>query len=139
MTEKIMTLFFLLGSIVYLLGAHQLAFGTLGAPKSGFLPMLVGIVGVMLVLAVMIKQRQEKKVAQQDKADWTKFCFIIIGLLFYMIALNIIGYFATTFIFLFYLFKVMDTVGWIVPCMAAAGSSLVFHVIFARFLTVTLP
>lgn len=139
MTEKIMTLFFLLGSIVYLRLAGQLTFGTLQSPRSGFLPILAGITAVIVALLLVFNQLRSKESIPKDNVDWTKFIFILIGLLFYITTFNIIGYFTATFIFLFYLFKIGDTKGWIVPFMMAAASSTVFHLLFKYFLAVTLP
>jgi putative tricarboxylic transport membrane protein len=138
MIERIISLFFLFGSIFYLYEAQQLTFGTIGSPKSGFLPLLAGAIAVLLALTLIVKQLVTKTTTEQDKVDWTKFLFVIIGLLFYIMVLNIIGYFCATFIFLFYLFKVFDTAGWIIPLIIASGGSTVFYLTF-RYLSITLP
>jgi len=139
MTEKIITLFFLLGSIVYLYLAGQLTFGTLQSPRSGFLPILSGVTAVVVALVLMFNQLRSKKSIPKNNVDWTKFIFILIGLLFYITIFNVIGYFSATFIFLFYLFKITDTTGWLLPLMMAAGSSTVFYLLFKYYLAVTLP
>ncbi|HEY3423429.1 MAG TPA: tripartite tricarboxylate transporter TctB family protein [Negativicutes bacterium] len=139
MAEKITALCFLLGSIAYLFQAKQLAFGILSSPKSGFLPILAGVTTAVLALWYLVTLLQSKKPTEHSKVDWTKFIFIIIGLLFYITILTIIGYFAATFVLLFYLFKVTDTTGWIVPFVIAAVSSSVFYLVFAHYLAVTLP
>jgi putative tricarboxylic transport membrane protein len=139
MAEKIITLFFLLGSIVYLSVAQQFTFGTLGSPKSGFLPSLSGTIALLLSLTLLYKQLRSSKSSVQDKVNWIKFIFIIIGLLFYISFLNSIGYFAATFIFLFYLFKVADTAGWLMPLLVSFSSAAIFYLIFANYLSVTLP
>jgi len=139
MTEKIITLFLLLGSIAYLFFAQQLTFGIPMSPKSGFLPILAGFTAVAIALLLVVNQWHTKKALILKSVDWTKFIFVIIGLLFYITLFNIIGYFAATFILLFYLFKVADTTGWVVPFMGAASSSTVFFLIFKYYLAVTLP
>jgi hypothetical protein len=139
MAEKIVTLVLLLGGLVYLLLAHQLAFGTLASPKSGFLPVLAGTVAVLLALALVVRQWRSHQWVPQSQVNWTTFSFIIIGLIFYVAILRIIGFFAATFVFLFYLFKVADTPGWAVPFMIAAASATVFYLLFERYLVVTLP
>lgn len=139
MTEKIITLLFSLGSITYLFWAQELTFGTLGSPKSGFLPNLAGTTAFLLSLALFCGQLQSKRTDEQEKVDWTKFLFIIIGLVFYILILKIVGYFTATFIFLFYLFKVADTSGWISPLLISFGSSATFYLLFAYYLKVTLP
>lgn len=139
MTEKIISLFFLLGSSTYLFFAQQLTFGAITSPKSGFLPVLAGITAVILALLLIINQLRTKKSASLETVDWTKFIFIIIGLIFYIILLNIIGYFIATFIFLLYLFKVADTTGWIFPFIIAISTSSSLYFLFERFLGITLP
>lgn len=139
MSEKIITLLFFLGSITYLSWAQELTFGTLGSPKSGFLPTLAGTISLLLSLALYCIPVQSKSTNEQEEVDWTKFIFIIIGLLFYILILKIIGYFAATFIFLFYLLKVSDTSGWIFPLLISFGSSVTFYLLFAYYLKVTLP
>ncbi|SMC32531.1 tripartite tricarboxylate transporter TctB family protein [Sporomusa malonica] len=139
MAERIITMSFLLGSIIYLFGAQQLTFGTVASPKSGFLPHLAGVAGIALALALLVIQLRTKKTIVKDTVDWTKFLFVIIGLLVYITILNTIGYLAAAFIFLLYLFKVADTGGWIAPVAMAAGSSAVFYLIFGHYLAVTLP
>jgi len=138
-TEKIITLSLLFCSTIYLFFANQLTFGTLTLPKSGFLPTLAGITAAIVALLLIVNQFQSKKIATQNKVDWTKFIFLIIGLLFYIMIFNIVGYFIATFIFLFYLFKIADTSGWVIPFMMAAASSTLFHLIFKYYLAVTLP
>jgi putative tricarboxylic transport membrane protein len=139
MTEKIIIFLFLLGSTVYLFWTQELTFGTLVAPKSGFLPTLAGVSALLLSLILFYKQLQAKKTNNPEKVDWTKFLFIIIGLLFYIMILKLIGYFAATFIFLLYLLKVTDTSGWIFPLFISFSSSAIFYLLFAYYLKVTLP
>lgn len=139
MAEKIVTLFFLLGSMVYLYFAQQFTFGTLGSPKSGFLPNLAGMTAILLSLVLLYKHFKSRKASAQEKVHWTKFIFIFIGLLFYISFLKILGYFAATFMLLFYLFKVADTVGWLVPLVVSFSSSAIFYFIFTNYLSVILP
>ncbi len=139
MAEKIITLCFLLGSLAYLFMAQKFTFGTLDSPKSGFLPALAGIMGIILSLTLLINQWRPQKAPEKDAINWTKFVCIIIGLLFYITILNIIGYFAATFIFLFYLFKLADMAGWLLPFTLAAISSSLFYLLFEYYLAVPLP
>lgn len=139
MSEKTISLFLFSGILSYLFFASQLAFGTFLSPKSGFLPILAGTTGLLLTLLLLGSQWRTKKPAQQPEMDWTKFIFIIIGLIFYVTMLHIIGYLTATFIFLFYLFKIADTSYWLLPLIIAASSALAFYLLFDRFLAVTLP
>lgn len=139
MADKLITLSVMFGSIIYLFEARQLTFGSLGSPKSGFLPMLAGAVAFLLSLAILIHQLRSTEKATQEPVDWTKFIFVIIGLLFYVTILTNIGYFAATLILLLYLFKVADTAGWLAPLLLATTSSIAFYLLFARYLAIPLP
>lgn len=139
MTERIITIFLLLGSTIYLLVAHQLAFGSLQSPKSGFLPMLTGIIAVLVAIVILSTTLHTKKATTEKEVDWTRFLFLIIGLVFYIMIFTIAGYFSGTFIFLFYFFKISDTKGWFLPLGMAFISSSVFYIIFKYYLAVTLP
>lgn len=139
MMERSITLFFLLGSMVYIWEANKLAFGSLLSPKSGFLPVLAGLTAIGLSAAILMKQCKEKTAKRAAKTDWMKFSFIIIGLLFYVTLLNVIGYFVTTFIFMIYLCKVADVAGWLTPLLIGAGVAMSLYLVFEQFLAVTLP
>lgn len=139
MIEKIITLLFLLGSSAYLYAAQQLALGTLSSPKSGFLPHLAGGAAVLLSSLLLVRQARSNKTVLCEKADWTKFIFIIIGFTFYIVVLSSIGYLLSTFILLFYLLKVTDTSGWIRPLLIAVISSVACYLVFGRYLAVPLP
>lgn len=139
MIEKGLTLSILLASISYLFEAQRLTFGSLGSPKSGFLPVLAGSLALILSLALFLSQCRFAEKVKHAAIDWTKFIFILIGLLFYITILTNIGYFTATLILLLYLFKVADTAGWIVPLLLAATSSVAFYLLFARYLAIPLP
>lgn len=142
MADKLLSLSVMLGSLVYLVEAEQLTFGSLQSPKSGFLPMLAGGAALLLSLIILIRQFRSGKAGQKtepEPVDWTKFIFVVIGLLFYITILTNIGYFAATQILLFYLFKVADTSGWLRPLLLASTGSIAFYLLFARYLAIPLP
>jgi putative tricarboxylic transport membrane protein len=139
MIEKMISLLFLIGSLTYLYWAQEFTFGTLGSPKSGFLPNLAGFTAFLLSLLLIFRQFRLKKTKNKEAVDWTKFLFILIGLVFYLMILNIVGYFVATFIFLFYLFKAADTSGWGFPLVVSFCSSAAFHLLFTYYLKVALP
>lgn len=118
---------------------QDLTFGSLDSPKSGFLPLLVAILAILVAFVLIFKKRHAKEITDQPHVDWTKFIFIIIGLVFYITLFNIIGYFVATFIFLFYFFKIADTTGWPLPALLAATSATIFILIFKYYLTIPLP
>ena len=139
MAERIITLFFLLLNTVYLFYSLQLTFGTLQSPKSGFLPLITAAIGLIITIILLLRQWSVKKVFLQDDIDWTKFIFVVIGLLFYITSLNAIGYFTATFMTLFYFFKIGDMTDCTLPFTMALSSSTVLYLLFDYYLAIPLP
>ncbi len=139
MAERIITLFFLFINAGYLFYALQLTFGTLQSPKSGFLPLITAAISLIITIILLLRQWSVKIASFQDAIDWTKFIFVVIGLLFYITSLNTIGYFTATFMTLFYFFKIGDMTDWLLPFMMATGSSAVFYLVFNYYLAIPLP
>lgn len=139
MAERFVTLLILFCSIIYLVEAQGLTFGSLGSPKSGFIPILAGTLALSISLWLLAKQIWSTRQSTSDGINWTRFIFIVIGFLFYITFLNNIGYFTATWILLFYLFKVTDTPGWVFPLLLAAGFSFAFYLLFVRYLAIPLP
>lgn len=139
MTEKLTTLFLLTSSAAYLYHANQLAFGTLLNPMAGFVPILAGVIAVFTAIFVLFQQFRGKKAPVAEAVNWSKFIFISIGFLFYVAIFNRVGYFAATFIFLFYLFKVTDIVGWRFPFLFSLGTATILYILFKQYLSVALP
>ncbi len=139
MTEKAISIFFLLFSSIYIFFAGKLSFGAFAAPKAGFLPILSGIAALILSLVVTISEMLQEKIEETDAINWRKFVFVVIGLIMYLILLEITGYKIATFIIMFYLLKVSNTSGWIYPCTISAGSAIGFYLVFERCLGTNLP
>jgi putative tricarboxylic transport membrane protein len=139
MAEKIMAVLFLILSLSYLFFARDFSFGTLGAPKAGFLPTLAGIVATVLSLAIIFKQILLREEPEAEGTDLRKVIFVTLGLLCYAVILGIVGYLAATFVILLYLFKVTETVGWITPLCLSLGISLGSYLLFKQYLGVFLP
>lgn len=139
MTEKIIAVLWLIGSLFYLFFTQQLAFGTLHSPKAGFLPSLAGVISLSLAVIFIVQLWAKKEKRMEPSVNWTKFIFTILGFLFYLVILSSIGYFVATFVILFYLFKIADTKGWIIPLLLTSGSLGILYLLFDRFLALTLP
>ena len=138
--ERMMTSLLLFAAILYFAEARTLAFGMPSAPKSGFLPMLAGIIAILL--AVVLLFQTKKKTAEQERKEpvnWVKFNFIWVGMVFYVTMIGTIGFFLSTWILLIYLFKVADTEGWFVPTVVGAVTSVSFYFLFVKYLLVPLP
>ncbi|CQR70811.1 Tripartite tricarboxylate transporter TctB family protein [Sporomusa ovata DSM 2662] len=143
MTEILIAIFFLVLSVIYTEDAFSLAFGSIMAPKAGFMPRIAGGIAILLALVLIISAlfRKGCKEAGNVKADskGRKLIFLIIGILVYLILLRFLGYMAATFISLFYLLKVTETAGWVYPCFFSAGIAGSFYFLFSKLLGTNLP
>lgn len=139
MIEKAVACFFMAGSFIYLFFAKELSFGVIAAPKAGFLPILTGLTASVLIIAIMIRQLFAKQQMNFSEVNWRKFLLVSIGLIFYIIFLQVVGYIAATFIIMFYLLKVTDTVGWFKPGLLSTTVAVSFFIVFVKILGITLP
>jgi putative tricarboxylic transport membrane protein len=139
LVEKGVSIFFLIFSIGYLFCAREFAFGVLVAPKAGFLPTIAAITAIVLSILILVKQAIDNQIKKPDSVHWRKLFFVTIGVLLYVVLLNVIGYFAATCIALFYLFKLSDTQGWLLPFLIATITATVFYVVFQVLLGTQLP
>lgn len=130
MLEKGVTLFFLFTSMLYFVLAHSLKFGTITAPKSGFLPVLAGSAAVLLSFLLVVRRTSTVESPKSSKTSWHKFLLVLLGLFLYIMLLNVVHYFWASFIILVYFFKVTDTAGWFLPIAVAAGVSFACYIIF---------
>lgn len=143
MSEKLVVIFFLVTTTLYTHSAFQLSFGCLQAPKAGFLPVVTGCIAVTLALslciATLFRKGRRKAANIPNDINWRKLLFLIIGMIGYVILLNLIGYLLATIVILFYLFKVAETEGWVFPCLFSVGIALSFYVVFYELLGTNLP
>lgn len=138
--ERIMTSVLLLAAILYFAEAQTLAFGMPNAPKSGFLPILAGMIAILLAVVLLFQTKKKtKEQERKEPVNWAKFNFILVGMVFYVTMLGTVGFLLSTWILLIYLFKVADTEGWFVPTMVGAVTSVSFYFLFVRYLLVPLP
>lgn len=139
MAEKIVTLVITAMTAIYLYQARQFSFGSLLAPQAGFMPAILGAAALLLALLLLLRNRPRPETADAEPIDWYKFICIVSGGIFYLALFNVIGYYAASFIFLFYLFKINMPHTWKSPLIIAAVTSSIFYFIFKHYLAVALP
>ena len=127
------------------LGGIRLGMGSLHNPGPGFIPAIMG--GVLLLLSATLlftvlfplKRGQEKLTFWKEKGSWKKILLSFLGLLFYIIFLDPLGYLLATFFFLLYLMKfVGEKKIWVALSVALLGSAI-SYLLFAAGLGVLLP
>lgn len=141
MGEKIVNGFLFLLSITYFYFAKQYAFGSLTAPKTGFLPQLVGgcaiAVSGYLFLISLLGKGDAKHV--KLNCDYKRL-FLLIGTMgIYILVFELLGYLISTTILLYAVMKIGLIKGWKIPLVVSVLSSVCFYTIFKVFLSVPLP
>ncbi|WP_371372975.1 tripartite tricarboxylate transporter TctB family protein [Sporomusa aerivorans] len=139
MSERLVSSFFLLMSLVYVYSANELSFGSMSAPKAGFLPKISGTIAVVLAIIMVARSYFPNYASSGCHFNWRRLCFLVIGLMVYVILFNLSGYLATTFITMVYLLKVTETEGWLTPCMLSVGIAGCFYFVFVTLLGCNLP
>jgi len=136
MLETRITGCFLVMSVIYTYNACSLSFGSVMAPKAGFLPVITGFLAVVLTLAQLMLCMRKRS---EGCIHLRKLVFIIIGIIVYVLLLKLVGYVFAVFISLLYLLKVTETEGWVFPCLFSAGTAVGFYVLFGILLGSNLP
>lgn len=139
MAEKLLAGFFLIISTMYTYYATDLSFGQFTQPKAGFLPILAGSIAILLSLPLVIRSFSKQYASNTTTVNWRKLAFIVIGLVAYIILLQLVGYLAATIMILFYLLKMAETQGWLFPGLLSTGIAASFYFIFEQLLGVKLP
>ena len=139
MADKVLSAFFLLLSLAYLYFAREMSFGSLGSPKSGFLPMVTGTGASLLAFINFIgvlKRGPGSAGRQRALKKLVPFC---LSLASYIVLLKYAGYLFATFIVLFCLLKVSEAKGWLIPLVISAGVAAGFHFTLGGLLGVVFP
>jgi putative tricarboxylic transport membrane protein len=137
--DRVSSLFWLLLGLVTLYGSVQLGLGTMHEPGSGFLAFLAGCfisciaVGIFLQSIVRWRGTPLEFKSLWAGANWHR--SFIIGLITvgFIVALEGLGFFITSFLILFCLFKVVEKLSWgkavVIPVLTLTATYLLFNVV----------
>jgi hypothetical protein len=123
--------------------AGRLGFGTFGRPGPGFLPLLAGIclavlAGVGLIQAVLKKPHAETSRGFRA-ADILRIGLVSAVLFVYVFFWDVIGFLASTFLLLLFLFRCVEPLRWR-TVFVASGLTLAFtYILFSVLLGARLP
>ena len=134
-------IWFVLGSGMAIEGIN-LGLGKANLPGIGFVPLLVGTslgaCGLILMLLVTLKgQHSDDKIWKGQ--EWKNLVLPILSLFFYAFLMERLGFLITTFLFLFFLFKLTAPNKWLSPVFASFFVSLTCYFVFSLWLNVALP
>ncbi len=143
--DRVSSFVWLLLGLVTMYGAVQLGIGTLHEPGSGFLALLAGgfislvAVGIFLQSFLRWRGTPVNLKAIWAGANWHKSLTVAVVTLAFILGLETLGFFLTSFFVLLALFKWVEKLSWskaiIIPVLTLAITYMVFNI----FLKANLP
>lgn len=131
-----------LGSIFYLYSAFQMDIGTVNEPNTGFIPVILGVITLIVSLLLLIltyKDADEKmfeNIARQDKLRLLGYIIITIA---FVPVFEMLGTIVAIFLLIFSLNKISGAKGWLSPVLLALVSAIIVFMVFYMGLDVPLP
>ncbi len=138
-TDRVSSLFWLAVGLATLYGSVQLGLGTLREPGSGLFPFLAGVFISLVALIIFLKSFIRWRAIPLDlKAHWTGvnwhrsfiICLLILGFILFLEGL---GFFVTSFLLLFLIFRYVERLSWgnsvIIPVLTLGLTYLLFNVL----------
>jgi len=143
--DRVSSLVWLLLGLVAIYGSFQLGLGTMHEPGSGFLAFLAGVfiicVAAVIFLQSIIKFRGTPLNIKGLWAGskWQRSLIIGVLTIGFILALEVLGFFVTSFLLLFCLFKAVERLSWGKAVLIPALTLTVTYVVFNIFLKSNLP
>ena len=144
--EGIVTLFILICGLGYFLAATQYSIGKLDSPGPGLMPRLLGIAFVLLSASLLVtnwlgrRSGPPPSPAHRERSLNLKTPLqITVILIFYVAALQPLGFALSTFLAIFFTARFMGLEEWRKPVMLSLGAVAFAHLLFVLLLDVPLP
>jgi hypothetical protein len=136
--------FWLILGICICTASFKLGMGDLHRPGPGFMPFLagalLGVCGIVLLASTIFNE--EKKITPGkavEKKNWKMILYTLVALFCYALLLQPVGFYTTTTLFLFFLFKLSTPKKWIAPLTSTAITVSVSYIIFSLLLKIQFP
>ncbi len=143
--DRVTSLFWVAVGLITIFGSLHLGLGTLHEPGSGFLSFLAGGFIILVAITVFVQSFIRWRgvplnlTALWKEVNWHRSAIIGLLTLGFILALEGLGFFLTSFLLLFLLFKWVEKFSWgkaiIIPALTLGVTYLLFNV----FLKATLP
>ena len=138
-------------TLIYLVEARKLPFGSIRNPEIGFLPIVAGLTLLGLCLLLLGKEFLRRERPKEKELDLfedeepgestglRKPIILSLAIFIYPLAFVYLGYILSTILLVTVSLRVMEYRGWMMSLLIAVGVSLVSFFIFAGYLEVQLP
>ena len=136
-----LSVFFLGVGVLVCINAYLLGLGTFREPGPGFIFMLFGFLFTIFSLMDVLKGARK---ARSNKLDfsglrWRKVIWVLVLLSAYIFSLERVGFLISSFLFLLFLFKVVEPTKWWISIVSSFTAVLVSYAIFNLWLKVPFP
>jgi hypothetical protein len=144
MPERIASLFLVLfGFGIVYLSVFELQLGMINSPDAGFMPFLLGI-GTIILASIWLAGTKKAKPAGAgeafiDRNRGLKLLLSVGLLLLYGLAMEKVGYFTSTLIFMAAWQAIIERAKPLIIIAIAVVSAVAMYLIFTQFLKVPLP
>ena len=146
-SDLISSIFWAVIAVIFGLGSLPYGFGSTGVPGAGFLPFLTGLtlfgLSILNFLLSIKKERSPTQPHEPPKDYPTKektkrVLIVLAALLFYVIALERLGFVITSFLFMVIVIA-LDFRKWPLVLLASFSFTTLFYILFRFLLRVPLP
>jgi putative tricarboxylic transport membrane protein len=134
-------LFLMILSAAVISEALELEVGTPNNPGSGFMIFGAAMVLGLLALHQVIKSLRfyKPRSESEERIHWARILAVILANVLYICLFQPVGYLVCTFLFLWFLFQVIERGHWFQRLTGAALTSFITYILFARVLQLNLP
>jgi putative tricarboxylic transport membrane protein len=132
-------LFFTLFSIYICIESLRLKLGTFHRPGPGFLPFYAGIILGVLSLALVSLGFLRHPKEGSSWENWGRILLVILAIFGFTLLLEKLGFLPSTFLFICFIFRVVERRGWGFSLVVALLVALASYVVFDVLLKAQLP
>jgi hypothetical protein len=147
MRERIGGVIWLILGIGVCIGSANMRMGDIHRPGPGFMPFLagalLGLFGLILLLSTISKDGGEERHITNEKEgmgkNWKMVLSCLLALFGYAFLLRPLGFYTTTGLFLFALFKMANPKKWGMPLISAGVTVVLSYLLFTVWLKTPFP
>jgi hypothetical protein len=140
--DRISSIVLIVFSIVICFASFKMGLGTIRTPGSGFLPFFCAVFIGLFSLPTLVKSILEQKLKalpSQEPISLRKVIRIILGLILYTLFLGLLGFKLSTFLFMLFLFRGIETIKWKWAVLFSISAVLFSYLVFDIWLQTMLP
>ena len=139
--DRVASIVFFILSVYVILDSITYSLGNLHNPGPGFVPFFLGIVMALLtVISFWIPDKRENKTAfWNNRRKGKNIFFIILGLVIYVLLINILGFYIESFLLMVYLMRLSGESEYKRIVLISIPTIVVVYIVFDKLLIIPFP